>query len=58
MSTIVRVSGTIQFTLFLVMMLNIITIATSCDALANTYTLIFSSLKPENGLKKHIRSVA
>ena len=48
-----RVNGTIQFTFFLVMRLNI-TIVTSCDSC----NLFLSSLKFENGLKKHVRNVA
>ena len=54
MSTTVCVNGTVQFTFFFVMSLNI-TIVTSCDG--NTFTLIFSPLKLENELKKHVRNV-
>ena len=50
MSTTDRVNGTVQFTFFLVMKLNI-TIATSCDS-------PFSSLKLENGLKKYVQIFA
>ena len=58
MSTTVRVNGTVQFTFFLVMRLNI-TIFTSCDSLiVILVTLIFSSLKLENELKKDVRNVA
>ena len=58
MSTTVRVNGTVQFTFFLVMRLNI-TIVTSCDSLiVILVTLIFSSLKLENELKKDVRNVA
>ena len=46
----------VQFTMFLIMRLNI-TIGTSCDSLI-VILVIFSSLKLENGLKKHIRNVA
>ena len=46
MSTTVHVNGTVI--LFLIMWLNV-TIVTSCDSLF----VIFSSLKIENGLKKH-----
>ena len=49
----VRVNGTVQFTFFLVVRLNI-TISTSCDSLI---VIIFSSLKLANGLKKHVRNV-
>ena len=58
LSTTIRVYGTVQFTFFLVMKLNI-TIVTSCDLLIVTLvTSFFSSLKLENGLKKHVRNVA
>ena len=58
MSTTICVNGTVQFTFFLVMRLNI-TIVTSCDSLILIpVTLIISSLKLENGLKKHARNVA
>ena len=56
MSTTVCANGTVQFTFFLIMRLNIVT---SCDSLvANTCNLILSSLKLENKLKKHVRNVA
>ena len=48
-------NGTLQFTFFLAMRLNI-TIVTSCDY--NPCNLISSSLKLENGLKKHFQNVA
>ena len=58
MSTTVCGNGTVQFTFFFIMKLNI-SITTSCDSLKyNTCNLIFSSLKLENGLKKHVRNVA
>ena len=47
MSTTVRVNGTVKFTFFLVIRLNI-TIATSCDS------LIVIFVKLENGPKKHV----
>ena len=49
MSTTVHVNGTVI--LFLIMWLNV-TIVTSCDSLF----VIFSSLKIENGLKKHVQN--
>ena len=49
MSTTVHVNGTVI--LFLIMWLNV-TIVTSCDSLF----VIFSSLKLENGLKKHVQN--
>ena len=58
MSTTVRVNGTVQFTFFLIMRLNI-TIVASCDLLiVILVNLIFSSLKPEKELKKHVWNVA
>ena len=59
MSTTVRGNGTVQFTFFFIMRLNI-SIITSCDSLKyNTCNLIFfSSLKLGNGLTKHVRNVA
>ena len=57
MSTTVRVNGNAQFNFFLVIRLNI-SVVTSCDSLTVTnVNLIFSSLKLENGLKKHVRNV-
>ena len=56
MSTTVCVNGTVQFTSFLVMRLNI-TIVMSCDSLIVIINLIFSSLKLENGLKKYVWNV-
>ena len=45
MSTTVRVNGTVQFTFFLVMRLNI-TVVTSCDLLIdNTCKVFFASLQ-------------
>ena len=58
MSTTVSVNGTVQFTFFLIMRLNI-TIVASCDLLiVILVNLIFSSLKPEKELKKHVWNVA
>ena len=48
MSTTVCVNGTVQFTFFLIMRLNITIV---------TCNLIFSSSKLENGLKKHAKSI-
>lgn len=50
MSTTVRVNGTVKFTFFLVIRLNI-TIAISCDS------LIVIFVKLENGPKKHVWNV-
>ena len=52
MSTSVCVNGSIQFTFFLVIRLNITTV-TSCDWLM----IIFFSLKLENRLWKHVQNV-
>ena len=52
MSTSVCVNGSIQFTFFLVIRLNITTV-TSCDWLM----IIFFSLKLENSLWKHVQNV-
>ena len=50
MSTTAHVNGTVQFTFFLVMRLNI-TIVISCDSLIVILELsFFSSLKLENGM--------
>ena len=58
MSTTVRANGTVQFTFFSVMRLNI-TIVKNCDSLnCNPCNSIFSLLKLENGLKKHVGNVA
>ena len=52
------VNDNVQFTFFLVMRLNI-TIAKSCDSfIVILCTLFFSSLKLENGLRKHVRNNA
>ena len=56
MSTTVSVKSAVQFTFFLVMRMNI-TIVTSCDSLI-AITFTFSSLKPENKLKKHVQNAA
>ena len=48
--------GTVQFTFFLIMRLNII-IVTSCHLFIVIFLPYFSSLKLENGLKKHIQNV-
>ena len=56
MSTTVCLNGTVQFTFFLAMRLNS-TMVKSCDSLI-LITVTFSSLKLENGPKKHIRNVA
>ena len=51
MSTTARVNGTVRFTFFLVMRLNI-TIVISCDSFIVIIELqFFSSLKLENGMK-------
>ena len=58
MSTTVRGNGTVQFTFFFIMRLNI-AIITSCDSLiVILVTLFFFIIKLENGLKKHVRNVA
>ena len=54
-STTVQGNGTVQFTLFLVMRLNIREL---WFAYCSPCNLICSSLKFENGLKKHVRHVA
>ena len=58
MSTTVRVNGTVQFTFYLIVRMNI-TIITSCDSLiAILVTYFFFIIKLENGLKKHVRNIA
>ena len=57
MSTTVRGNGTIQFTFFFIMRLNI-TIITSCDSLIVILVTYFLMMKLEKGLKKHVQNVA
>ena len=57
MSTTVRGNGTVQFTFFFIMRLNI-TIITSCDSLIVILVTYFLMMKLEKGLKKHVQNVA
>ena len=58
MGTTLCVNGSAQFTSFFAKKFNT-TIVTSFDSLfVNTFNLIFSPLKFENGLQKHVRNVA
>ena len=57
MSTTVRGNGTVQFTFFFIMRLNI-TIITSCDSLIVILATYFLMMKLEKGLKKHVQNVA
>ena len=56
MSTTVRGDGTVQFTFFFIMRLNI-TIITSCDSLVILVTNFFI-INLENELKKHVCNIA
>ena len=57
MSTTIRGNGTVQFTFFFIMRLNI-TIITSCDSLIVILVTYFLMMKLEKGLKKHVQNVA
>ena len=57
MNTTIRIHGTVQFTFFLIMRLNI-TITRVVIGLLQYLYLNFLIIKLENGLKKHVRNVA
>ena len=58
MSTAVCVNDTVQFTFFLIMRFNTTIIKSYDSLIVIIVTQFFSSLKFQNGLKKHVRNIA